>query len=61
MLGGLSACGRTHLLRANPGHQELMPYTYSLAHSTRSTGAPFMRALFMDFPDDAKAAEIGDE
>ncbi len=40
---------------------ELMPYTYSLAHYTHETGAPFMRALFMDFPNDPKVAEIGDE
>ncbi len=40
---------------------ELMPYIYSLGWSTHKTGAPFMRALFMDFPDDPKVAEIGDE
>ncbi len=30
----------------------LMPYIYSLAWQTHQTGAPFMRALWMDFPDD---------
>jgi alpha-D-xyloside xylohydrolase len=40
---------------------ELMPYIYSLGYFTHETGAPFMRALFMDFPDDPKVAEIGDE
>ncbi len=40
---------------------ELMPYIYSLAHSTHESGAPFMRALFMDFPNDPKVAEIGNE
>jgi len=40
---------------------ELMPYIYSLGYLTHQTGAPFMRALFMDFPDDPKVAEIGDE
>jgi alpha-D-xyloside xylohydrolase len=40
---------------------ELMPYIYSLGYFTHETGAPFMRALFMDFPNDAKVAEIGDE
>ena len=40
---------------------ELMPYIYSLGYFTHKTGAPFMRALFMDFPDDPKVAEIGDE
>jgi alpha-D-xyloside xylohydrolase len=39
----------------------LMPYIYSLAHTTHKTGAPFMRPLFMDFPDDPKVADIGNE
>ncbi|HWB14781.1 MAG TPA: TIM-barrel domain-containing protein [Vicinamibacterales bacterium] len=30
----------------------LLPYIYSLAHHTYETGAPYMRALFMDFPND---------
>jgi alpha-glucosidase (family GH31 glycosyl hydrolase) len=38
-----------------------MPYIYSLGYRTYETGAPFMRALFMDFPDDAKVADITDE
>jgi alpha-D-xyloside xylohydrolase len=40
---------------------ELLPYTYSLGYGTYQTGAPFMRALFMDFPDDANVADIPDE
>jgi len=40
---------------------ELMPYIYSQGYFTHKTGAPYMRALFMDFPDDPKVAEIGDE
>jgi alpha-glucosidase (family GH31 glycosyl hydrolase) len=40
---------------------QLLPYTYSLGYRTYQTGAPFMRALFMDFPDDPKVANIGDE
>ena len=40
---------------------ELMPYIYSLGYRTYQTGAPFMRALFMDFPNDAKVSDIGDE
>ena len=40
---------------------DLMPYIYSLAYSTNQTGAPYMRALFMDFPSDPHAAEIGNE
>ncbi|TPG42518.1 glycoside hydrolase family 31 protein [Sphingomonas koreensis] len=39
----------------------LIPYIYSLAHHTAETGAPFMRALFMDFPDDPNVANRGDE
>ncbi|MDW5264564.1 MULTISPECIES: glycoside hydrolase family 31 protein [Acidobacteriaceae] len=40
---------------------ELMPYIYSLGYMTHETGAPFMRGLFMDFPNDEKVANIGDE
>ena len=39
----------------------LLPYTYSLAWRTHRTGAPFMRALFMDFPDDPNVRDITDE
>jgi alpha-D-xyloside xylohydrolase len=39
----------------------LIPYLYSLGRRTYETGAPFMRALFMDFPDDPRVANIGDE
>jgi alpha-D-xyloside xylohydrolase len=40
---------------------ELMPYIYSLGYHVNHTGAPFMRGLFMDFGDDPKVANIGDE
>ena len=40
---------------------ELMPYIYSLGYSTYQSGAPYMRALFMDFPGDAEAARLTDE
>jgi alpha-D-xyloside xylohydrolase len=40
---------------------ELMPYIYSLGYKTNATGAPYMRALFMDFPNDPKVARRGDE
>ena len=40
---------------------QLLPYTYSLAYRSYQTGAPYMRALFMDFPGDPKAANIPDE
>jgi alpha-D-xyloside xylohydrolase len=40
---------------------QLMPYIYSLGYQTNQTGAPYMRALFMDFPQDEKVADIRDE
>lgn len=40
---------------------QLLPYTYSIAYRSYQTGAPYMRALFMDFPGDPKAMEIPDE
>jgi alpha-D-xyloside xylohydrolase len=39
----------------------LMPYLYSLGYGTYRTGAPFMRALFMDFPGDPQVATIRDQ
>jgi alpha-D-xyloside xylohydrolase len=40
---------------------QLLPYTYSVAYHSYKTGAPYMRALFMDFPGDPKALNIPDE
>ena len=40
---------------------QLMPYIYSAAYGSYQTGAPFMRALFMDFPDDLNVPDIRDE
>ena len=40
---------------------QLMPYIYSLGYDSYLTGAPFTRALFMDFPNDPKVANIPDE
>ncbi|HEX5207560.1 MAG TPA: glycoside hydrolase family 31 protein [Steroidobacteraceae bacterium] len=40
---------------------QLIPYIYSLARHTYESGAPFMRALWMDFPGDARVSTIGDE
>jgi len=40
---------------------ELMPYIYSLGYANWQTGAPIMRALPLDFPGDAKTADIRDE
>jgi alpha-D-xyloside xylohydrolase len=39
----------------------LLPYIYSLGKKTYDTGAPFMRALFMDFPNDPAVSSLGDE
>jgi alpha-D-xyloside xylohydrolase len=40
---------------------ELMPYIYSLGYQTWLTGAPFMRALPLDFPNDTNVADLRDE
>jgi alpha-D-xyloside xylohydrolase len=40
---------------------QLMPYIYSLGYNTYQTGAPYMRALFMDFPNDPRVADLRDE
>lgn len=40
---------------------QLMPYIYSLGFKTFQTGSPYMRALFMDFPNDPKVADLRDE
>ncbi len=38
-----------------------MPYIYSLGYQTWLTGAPFMRALPLDFPNDPNVADLRDE
>ncbi len=40
---------------------QLMPYIYSLGYQTWLTGAPFLRALPLDFPNDPKVADLRDE
>lgn len=40
---------------------QLIPYIYSQAKQTYDTGAPFMRALWVDFPNDPKVANLGDQ
>jgi alpha-D-xyloside xylohydrolase len=40
---------------------QFMPYIYSLGYKTWQTGAPFMRALPLDFPNDPKVADLRDE
>jgi alpha-D-xyloside xylohydrolase len=39
----------------------LMPYIYSLGYQTWLTGAPFLRALPLDFPNDVKVTDLRDE
>jgi len=39
----------------------LLPYTYACAHQTYEDGAPYVRALFMDFGNDPQVAGITDE
>jgi alpha-D-xyloside xylohydrolase len=39
----------------------LLPYIYAQAHKAEETGAPLMRALFMDFPSDPKVVGLNDE
>jgi alpha-D-xyloside xylohydrolase len=40
---------------------QLMPYIYSLGYQTWLTGAPFLRALPLDFPDDPNVSDLRDE
>ena len=40
---------------------ELMPYIYSLGYDTWLTGAPFLRALPLDFPNDPNVTDLRDE
>ena len=40
---------------------QLLPYIYAQARKSEETGAPFMRALFMDFPTDPKVTGLNDE
>ena len=39
----------------------LLPYLYSLAYETHETGVPMMRPLALDYPGDAKVANISDQ
>ena len=40
---------------------ELMPYLYTAVREAHDTGMPIMRALWLHYPDDPKAAVRGDE
>jgi len=40
---------------------QLMPYTYTLARQARDTGMPLMRAMWLHYPDDKKARNLGSQ
>ena len=40
---------------------QLLPYTYTLAREAHDSGLPLQRALWLHYPDDARAAGIGDQ
>lgn len=40
---------------------QLLPYTYTLAWEARSTGMPFMRALWLHYPEDVQARSVGNQ
>jgi alpha-D-xyloside xylohydrolase len=50
-----------HLAKYLRLRYELIPYLYSLGKVTYDTGAPFMRALWMDFPNDPAVSNMGDQ
>jgi len=39
----------------------LFPYIYSLGHEAYRTGAPIVRPLLMEYPDDTEVANLSDE
>lgn len=47
------------MARYNTLRYQLIPYIYSQAKTTYDTGAPFMRPLWMDFPNDPNVANLG--
>jgi alpha-D-xyloside xylohydrolase len=49
----------TIMARFNRLRYQLIPYIYSQAKKTWDSGAPFMRPLWMDFPNDPQVANIG--
>ena len=38
---------------------QLMPYTYTITREAHDTGMPMMRALWLEFPNDSEAANLG--
>jgi alpha-glucosidase/alpha-D-xyloside xylohydrolase len=42
-------------------HYQLLPYTYTLAWEAHTTGMPLMRAMWLQYPEDEKAAGLGNQ
>lgn len=40
---------------------QLLPYTYTLAAEARDTGMPFMRAMWLHYPEDHTVRDMGDQ
>lgn len=40
---------------------QLLPYTYTLAWDAHATGMPLMRAMWLQYPEDEKAAGLGNQ
>jgi alpha-glucosidase/alpha-D-xyloside xylohydrolase len=40
---------------------QLIPYTYTLAADARDTGMPFMRAMWLHYPEDERTRGMGDQ
>lgn len=47
--------------KANNLRYRLLPYIYSLGHEAYKTGAPIVRPLLMEFPNDTAVANLSDE
>jgi len=59
--GGESHPAFQTMLKFDRLRYRLLPYIYSLAGGVTQAGGSIMRALVMDFRNDAKAREIGDQ
>jgi alpha-D-xyloside xylohydrolase len=59
--GGESHPAFQTMLKFDRLRYRLLPYTYSLAGGVTQAGGTIMRGLVMDFRNDAKAREIGDQ
>lgn len=55
------ADGEAAIRKALNLRYELLPFTYSLGHEAYRTGAPIMRPLVMEFPNDTAVANLTDE